>query len=265
MTETPRFVNGRAVRRGPSTRTASAAWFLPLGALGLGLAQLACSKSEPQPATPQTEPNAVATATASSLTPGNGAPDLGETPVTSPASSGIAPTATTSSSAVPAPSGRWPSALAAPTAAAAAAPNVPHDTTPNPNAITALASNRESSQITGCLAAAPSEQAPSRAASKSSGGGETWRATALGNGVLVTHTLEHACCLEGSAKATVSGNTITVEEQLTGQPCRCLCESTIQTRVSAPPGEYDVQSVTVTNGHRRVVQTAHVRVGLAPR
>jgi hypothetical protein len=156
----------------------------------------------------------------------------------------------------------WPSALTAPTGAPTVdAPTVSQDSPNAATGLTALASNRESSQITGCLAQAPSAQAPTRAPSKAVSG-ESWRATALGNGVLVTHTLEHACCLKGTAQASVNGSTITVEEQLTGQPCRCVCESTIQTRVPAPPGEYDVQSVTVTNGQRHIVQTQRVTVGL---
>lgn len=263
MTETPGFAIGRAFGRGRARERSLGSWLLPAGALAFSVAQLACSKSEPQPTTPQIAPSAVATTAPASAGSANGvtAGDSETRATSQPQSSTQAAPASTG--------GRWPSALGAlsPTPNSSSPSTAQPPSTPEPAPLTALASNGESSQITGCLAAAPSKQAPTRSAPtrSASSDGATWRATALGNGVLVTHTFEHACCLQGSAKATVSGSTITIEEQLTGQPCRCVCESTIQTRVPAPPGEYDVQSVTVTNGHRHVVQTQHVKVGISSR
>jgi hypothetical protein len=87
----------------------------------------------------------------------------------------------------------------------------------------------------------------------------------LGNTVLVTHTLEHACCLKASVTASVKGNQIVVEEQLTGEPCRCVCNSTIQAKVSAPAGEYDVHSFTVSNGVKHLAHSGHVTVSGALR
>lgn len=265
MHKTPPSLAGRAPGRGASSTCARAARLTPLGALGLGFVQLTCSRSEPQPSTPQTEPSALVT-TANAGAANAGAPDNGATFSVASAAAGTSPSADAPApTALPVTTSRWPSANSAPPNVTPGQPTAAPDATLGPTGITALATNRESSQITGCLAAAPPNQSPTRAAPSKSSGGETWRATALGNGVLVTHRFEHACCLKGSATATVTGSAITVEEQLIGQPCRCVCESTIQTRVPAPPGEYDVQSVTVTNGRRRVVQTARVRIGVAQR
>lgn len=225
---------------------------LAMGALASGLAVVGCTKSEPQPATPRTEPNvAVSAATA----PEPAARTDGFTSQNTP------PSADTASNDAPvdiAPRSGWPSALTASTSGA----HTPPATAAEPGG---PAAGGEHTQITGCLAHASTAQSPTRSLGSTGTNAETWRVTALGTNVVVTHTLQHACCLQGYATATVSAGTITIEELLTGQPCRCLCESTIQTRVPVPAGEYDVQSVTVTNGQRRIVHAQRITVGPKPR
>lgn len=87
----------------------------------------------------------------------------------------------------------------------------------------------------------------------------------MGNAVLVTHTFDHACCLTAKTTSNISGKIITIEEHLTGEPCRCVCQSTIQTRVPASAGSYDVRTVTITNGKSQVGPSQPVTVGITPR
>lgn len=140
---------------------------------------------------------------------------------------------------------------------------------PEPEPVDGLAALTQTSQpgvkITGCLAEPAQENTATRSAPTRTANAPTWRVSSLGNTVVVTHTLDHACCLQGTATATVNGAVIVVEEQLTGQPCRCMCSSTIQTRVSAPPGDYEVQTFTVTNGTKQLAKSGRVTVAGALR
>jgi hypothetical protein len=105
-----------------------------------------------------------------------------------------------------------------------------------------------SSTIRGCLSKpAALQNNPSRSTARPSDT-QGFKVTPLGNGALVTHDFTHACCLSATIDTVVDGNTITVREHLVGTPCRCVCESTIQTRLNVPPGDYDVRLVTDTNG-----------------
>lgn len=81
------------------------------------------------------------------------------------------------------------------------------------------------------------------------------RVTAMGNGALVTHEFSHACCLNATTETTLTDTTITVYERVAGTPCRCVCESAIQTRIKAPPGAYQVHVVMDINGARTTVGT----------
>jgi hypothetical protein len=56
--------------------------------------------------------------------------------------------------------------------------------------------------------------------------------------ILVEHALRHACCLKGKVETKVSGEAVEVMESLRGNPCRCMCSSTLRTRVPLPPGTY---------------------------
>jgi hypothetical protein len=57
-------------------------------------------------------------------------------------------------------------------------------------------------------------------------------------GIIVTHSLPHACCLKGSVEARLDRNVATVREVLSGTPCRCMCESTLRTGMALDPGDY---------------------------
>lgn len=86
-------------------------------------------------------------------------------------------------------------------------------------------------------------------------------------GLLVSHSIHHACCLKGDVETSVEGNRVTVRELLSGKPCRCICSSTLTTRIPLLPGEYSVDVVVETNGTAAEALTtpATVRkVGLKP-
>jgi hypothetical protein len=84
--------------------------------------------------------------------------------------------------------------------------------------------------------------------------------SATGTGVIVSHELSHACCLGATVRAAVEGATVTVEEVLEGEPCRCMCSSTIETAVGLQPGSYDLSIVVVEGGERRGVHRQAVEV-----
>lgn len=70
----------------------------------------------------------------------------------------------------------------------------------------------------------------------------------MGNGALVTHSFGHACCLSATTETELVATSVTIRERLVGTPCRCACDSTIQTKLSLQAGEYDVRLVLDTNG-----------------
>ncbi len=84
-------------------------------------------------------------------------------------------------------------------------------------------------------------------------------------GVSVSHKVRHACCLKGAVSTSVEGNVVTVREQLTGSPCRCMCGSGIETLVPLPPGDYDVKVVVeAPNSKPREVASQRVSVKAVP-
>ncbi len=61
-------------------------------------------------------------------------------------------------------------------------------------------------------------------------------------GALVIHQLTHPCCLEANVRFTTRGNNLaTVHERLGGEPCRCVCRSTIETAIGLGVGMWTVQ------------------------
>jgi hypothetical protein len=216
-----------------------------------------CAKAEPRATTPHSASEGTAgegTAGENTAAHGGGG-EQNQTPQASaaPIQGGAASSA--SSAAVPSEQS---------TAAANASPHSLGAPPSGPEPVDGLGALAQTSQpgvkITGCLAEPAKEAVATRSGPPPSASPAAWRVSALGSTVVVTHTLDHACCLHGAATATVNGAVIVVEEQLTGEPCRCLCSSTIQTRVNAPPGDYDVQTYTVTNGTRKLANSGRVTV-----
>ncbi len=60
-------------------------------------------------------------------------------------------------------------------------------------------------------------------------------------GVVVTHILTHPCCLEGNVVLGTRGRVATLHELLSGEPCRCECQSTIDTAVGLDVGLWTIR------------------------
>lgn len=97
------------------------------------------------------------------------------------------------------------------------------------------------SVLAGCLLAASEAEAgrfPPPPALRSAGPKVTLAPVA--GGALVSHELEHACCLKGEVATRLEGRTAIVRERLLGTPCRCRCASTLRTAVALTPGRWTV-------------------------
>jgi hypothetical protein len=60
-------------------------------------------------------------------------------------------------------------------------------------------------------------------------------------GVVVTHLLTHLCCLEGNVVFSTRGSVATVHELLSGEACRCECQSTIDTAIGLEVGLWTIR------------------------
>jgi hypothetical protein len=74
-------------------------------------------------------------------------------------------------------------------------------------------------------------------------------------GAQVIHQLTHACCLKGEVSTRLDHGKALVTEKLSGSPCRCQCQSKLQTSIRLPPGEWTVTVEVDRNGQaERVVE-----------
>ena len=100
-------------------------------------------------------------------------------------------------------------------------------------------------ELEGCLAAGAGDATdgarfPARAASRGGASDPEVTISKTGTGVVVTHALGHACCLKASVAASVEAGALSIDETLSGDPCRCECRSSIRTAVGLAPGKYTV-------------------------
>lgn len=65
--------------------------------------------------------------------------------------------------------------------------------------------------------------------------------SALNNGIVLSHELTHGCCLKARVDSSVEAGVVTIKEVLTGESCRCRCQSTIRAAVGLAPGDYTVK------------------------
>jgi hypothetical protein len=86
------------------------------------------------------------------------------------------------------------------------------------------------------------------------------KVSALTRGVLITHDLNHRCCLKAKVSATVSGEKVRVIETLTGTACACDCASTLRTAVGLMPGKYELQLSMSDQGKERQVFQGPVEI-----
>ncbi|MFZ5891520.1 MAG: hypothetical protein ACOY0T_10755 [Myxococcota bacterium] len=147
-----------------------------------------------------------------------------------------------------APEGAAPAASVAPAQSDVAEARVPVSPGVEPRGA-ALSSGEASTSVTGCLASAsgmPERSLPATKASGKSAGVEI----VLGAKPKVVHQLTHACCLRQQTRVERSGQALTIVEELSGNPCRCQCASTLSTELALPPGKYELRVVTVQAGAR---------------
>lgn len=62
----------------------------------------------------------------------------------------------------------------------------------------------------------------------------------LRRGAVVVHELTHPCCLKANVTAHVEKKVARVRETLSGNPCRCMCSSTLRTALALTPGTYQL-------------------------
>lgn len=101
------------------------------------------------------------------------------------------------------------------------------------------------SDFTGCLSLAEATEAsgarfPAPVVTRDPPPEEPVRVGPMGQGVVISHDLAHACCLQGEVLSELQGSQVLITERLTGTPCGCRCSSTLRTAVGLSPGEYTV-------------------------
>jgi hypothetical protein len=109
-------------------------------------------------------------------------------------------------------------------------------------------------RLEGCLTDA-TEDADSRHPQVTKRGTPPVKVDVLGHGIIVTHALDHSCCLAAAVETTLEPGRVTLTERLSGTPCRCRCGSTIRTAVGLEPGSWEVVVVVETPG--KSPQTDH--------
>jgi hypothetical protein len=159
----------------------------------------------------------------------------------------------------PGPVAPRPGALVGPSGAVPASPVGPTHVTVAPRTGTSR------SNVSGCLAAAElREQAGgkhpvppvTRNAQKAGP-----RLVVVTGGIEVSHSLDHGCCLRSKVETKVAGAKVEVVERIVGDPCRCMCHSTIDTTVGLTPGDYEVIVTLVVSGNQSEELRQRVTVG----
>lgn len=83
--------------------------------------------------------------------------------------------------------------------------------------------------------------------------------------VRVEHRLSHACCLTSQTTVDRDAGTLRLRERLTGEPCRCRCDSTIRTLIAREPADRELVVELDENGARREVHRAPLPAPAPPR
>lgn len=84
--------------------------------------------------------------------------------------------------------------------------------------------------------------------------------TGIPSGVTVRHELSHACCLQARVETRLEGDTVTIDERLEGQPCRCVCESTVRSAIRLRPGPISLRVVVTAPGGTREAYAGRVTI-----
>jgi hypothetical protein len=120
---------------------------------------------------------------------------------------------------------------------------------------------QSNTEVSGCLAKNLAEQAQTPA-TRSRPSTDAIRVTATGNGIIATHELGHACCLTSRTQTKIEQQHVTITETLEGKPCRCMCASTIQTRVGLQPGDYSITLQLERAGKTETVHEQSLEIGM---
>ena len=107
-----------------------------------------------------------------------------------------------------------------------------------PVLLSALDPGQSQSSVTGCLAGEKDKSVVRRTADYQD---DDLEVRTVAGGALVIHRLTHPCCLQASVRLTTRGNVATVHERLGGEPCRCVCRSTIETAIGLGVGMWTVR------------------------
>lgn len=79
------------------------------------------------------------------------------------------------------------------------------------------------------------------------------------SGIIVFHDLTHNCCFEADVQTSVKGTSVLVVEKLSGDTCRCRCNSTIRTDIGLETKKtYTVRVDVNENGQDRKVHQEDV-------
>lgn len=107
----------------------------------------------------------------------------------------------------------------------------------DPRFLMSVEPGQSRSSIRGCLA----EGSRAKSSSRSNDEPDGIDARVVAGGVLLTHNLTHACCLEANVRLTIHGKVATLHERLSGEPCRCECQSTIETGIGLGLGMWTLR------------------------
>lgn len=132
----------------------------------------------------------------------------------------------------------------------------PTPTGAEPLLLSALDPGQSQSRVTGCLAGEKDRSAVRTTADYQE---DDLEVRTVAGGALVIHRLTHPCCLQANVRFTTRGSVATVHERLGGEPCRCVCRSTIETAIGLGVGMWTVKveveqpfETTRLAGERRV-------------
>ena len=107
-----------------------------------------------------------------------------------------------------------------------------------PVLLSALDPGQSQSSVTGCLAGEKDKSVVRKTADYQD---DDLEVRTVAGGALVIHHLTHPCCLQANVRFTTRGNVATVHERLGGEPCRCVCRSTIETAIGLGVGMWTVK------------------------
>lgn len=139
---------------------------------------------------------------------------------------------TSSVNSAPAAAAARPSVAPRPSApqGPAAPPSAPLPSPPLEPASAAATAVRFDTEVEGCLAAASEQEMAGFLPNTRAAPSGVELASDAG-GVRVVHRFAHACCLKSETTAERTGGLVTLNERLSGTPCRCRCSSALRTRL----------------------------------